>query len=339
MSAIDSNSQNQRVTIDVQLERTRWSDHLAEETKAGLSDEPPWIPPVWFYDEIGSDLFDQITRLPEYYPTSAERQILGDHACEIARITGAEHLIELGSGTSEKTSLLLDALGENGLRRFIPFDCSEEILRSASGSIAAERPEIEVHAVVGDFHEHLDALPMEGMTLLAFLGSTIGNFEPDQRKRFLAEVGTVLGSHDWLLLGTDLVKSQDRLTAAYDDAQGVTARFNLNSLDVMNAELGADFERDGFDHMAVWNQSESRVEMHLVALRDHRVTLGALDGLTLELAGGEHIRTEISTKFTREQVTTELNGAGLEVVRSFTDDNEDFLVSLARPAQNRITQR
>ncbi len=333
MTAIDSETQNQRVTIDVRLDRRRWSDHLAEETRAGLSDEPPWIPPVWFYDELGSDLFDQITRLPEYYPTDAERQILGNHAAEITRITGAEHLIELGSGTSEKTSLLLDALAENGLRRFVPFDCSEEILRSASDSIAAKRPEIDVHAVVGDFHEHLDALPMEGVTLLAFLGSTIGNFEPDQRRRFLTDVGNVLGSDDWLLLGTDLVKSEDRLTAAYDDAQGVTARFNLNSLDVMNAELGANFERDGFDHKAVWNQSESRIEMHLVARRDHRVTLNALDDLTVELADGDHIRTEISTKFTRDQIGTELNDAGLEVASSFTDNNEDFLVSLARPAQ------
>lgn len=330
MGPIETSS-HQRVTIDVRLNQAEWSQHLADETRLGLCDDPPWIPPVWFYDEEGSDLFDQITRLPSYYPTNAERSILANHAVDIAGLTGAQSLVELGSGTSEKTSILLDALECGPLERFTPFDCSETVLRAASASIAAQRPTLDIHAVVGDFHDHLEALPMDGVTLVAFLGSTIGNFEPHQRSRFLADIAAVLGSDDWLLLGTDLVKPADRLEAAYDDPEGVTARFNLNCLDVMNVELGADFEREDFSHRAVWNAADSRVEMHLVAKRDTRVTLSDLGALVLELAAGEHIRTEISTKFTVEGVSAELRQAGLDVALSLTDDAGDFLLTLARP--------
>jgi L-histidine N-alpha-methyltransferase len=321
----------QRITIDIRLNQAEWSRHLADETRLGLTDDPPWIPPVWFYDEVGSALFEEITRLPAYYPTNSERSILAAHAAQIAELTGAEHLVELGSGTSEKTSILLDALEAVRLQRFIPFDCSESVLRAASRAIASQRPRLAVHAVVGDFHDHLDALPMEGVTLLAFLGSTIGNFEPHQRSRFLSDIGRVLNPDDWLLLGTDLVKPAERLEAAYDDPGGVTARFNLNCLNVMNEELGADFVPGAFSHRAVWNTDESRVEMHLVAQKDSFVTLTGLGPLELGLSSGEYIRTEISTKFTEQQVTEELHRAGLDVALSLKDPAGDFLLTLAHP--------
>lgn len=321
------------ITVEVCLDQSAWSTHLAEETLAGLSDEPPWIPPVWFYDEPGSVLFDEITQLDEYYPTAAEREILASHAEEIAALTGLETLAELGSGTSDKTALLLDAGEERGtLQRFAPFDCSEEVLRQAAAQIAGARPELSVHAVVGDFNEHLSALPMDGVCVLAFLGSTIGNMDPAQRKGFLSEVAATLGDDDWFLLGTDLVKPVEELLPAYDDSRGVTARFNLNALSVMNAELMANFDIDGFEHRAVWNEHESRVEMQLVATADQEVHLAALDGMDLELRAGEHIRTEISTKFTPGQVRSELAEAGMVAERTWFDRGERFMVSLARLA-------
>ena len=322
------------VCVEVLLDQSAWSTHLAEETRSGLLADPPWIPPVWFYDETGSALFDEITRLEEYYPTRTERSILTECADEVARITGAQTLAELGSGTSDKTALLLDALGQRGtLERFAPFDCSEEVLREAAGSISAQRPGMEVHAVVGDFHDHLHGLPTDGMCLLAFLGSTIGNLDGAQRKSFLAEVADTLEADDWFLLGTDLVKPVDRLVAAYDDPGGVTARFNLNALSVMNDELGANFDTGGFEHRAIWNPDDSRMEMHLVSLRDQEVDIPGLRELHLRIADGEHIRTEISSKFTEDQVLTELAGAGLEVHSTWTDRNGDFLLSLARLAR------
>ena len=321
------------VTVEVHLDQSEWSSHLAEETRDGLLADPPWIPPVWFYDELGSELFDAITRLPEYYPTEAERSILAERADEIASVTGAQTLAELGSGTSDKTKLLLDALERGGtLERFAPFDCSEEILRDAASSISAERPGIAVHAVVGDFHEHLDGLPTDGVCLLAFLGSTIGNLDPAQRKTFLAEVASTLDDDDWFLLGTDLVKPVDRLVRAYDDAEGVTARFNINALSVMNDELGADFDPGSFEHRSVWNAEESRIEMHLVSLCDQRVSIPGLRDLHLEVPEGRHLRTEISTKFTSAQVEAELAAAGLAVHAAWTDRSGDFQLTLARLA-------
>lgn len=320
------------VIVEVHLDPADWSRHLAEETARGLRDTPPWIPPVWFYDETGSKLFDAITRLEEYYPTDAERTILRDRADEIAGITGAETLIELGSGTSEKTMLLIDALARAGtLQRIAPFDVSEEVLRSSARAIGAQLPGVDVHAVVGDFHQHLNRVPTDGVCVLAFLGSTIGNFEPGQRSAFLAGVADALDADDWFLLGTDLVKDRGRLVAAYDDAEGVTAAFNLNALTVMNRELGADFDPAAYTHRSHWDEERRRIEMHLVATSDQVVRVEELD-LVVELAAGEHLRTEISTKFTADQVAGELAGAGLEVASSWTDPAGDFLLTLARPA-------
>ncbi|UDY37368.1 L-histidine N(alpha)-methyltransferase [Dermatobacter hominis] len=322
-----------RVTVRVHLDPADWSTHLAEETARGLRDRPPWIPPVWFYDEAGSKLFDHITRLPEYYPTEAERSILRDRAGDIARLTSSPTLIELGSGTSDKTMLLLDALESVGtLRTVAPFDVSEEVLRSASRTIAATYPDVTVDAVVGDFHRHLGHVPTGDGAVLAFLGSTIGNLDPDQRGGFLAAAAATLADDDWFLLGTDLVKPVDRLLAAYDDAAGVTAEFNLNALSVVNRELGADFDRTRFRHRAHWDDDGERIEMHLVADGDQTVTLSALDDLVVDLRDGDHIRTEISTKFTPEGVAAELADAGLEVVERWTDADGDFLLTLARRA-------
>jgi L-histidine N-alpha-methyltransferase len=318
-------------TIDVRLDMAAWATHLAEATATGLRSSPPWTPPVWFYDDVGSMLFDRITRLEEYYPTRAERSILTRHAAEIAATTGATTLAELGSGTSDKTVLLLDALAARGaLERVVPFDVSEVVLRSAADEIAARYPGVAVHAVVGDFHEHLGALPTDGTSLLAFLGSTIGNLSPAERSDFLRSVRASLGDDDWFLLGTDLVKDPARLVAAYDDASGVTARFNLNALAVMNRELGADFDPGAWSHRAVYDREHQRIEMHVVAESDQVVHIEALD-LELAVPAGGWIRTEISTKFTAEQVAAELEGAGLSPVAAWSDDDGDFLVTLARP--------
>ena len=316
-----------RVAVQVELDPADWASHLAAETKRGLSAPSPWTPPVWFYDEAGSELFDEITRLPEYYPTRAERSILDARAGEIAERTGADTLVELGSGTSEKTALLLDALA---LRRFVPFDVSEATLRSAAEGIAAERPGLEVHAVVGDFHRHLGTVPRDGRRVVAFLGGTIGNLDPAQRRRFLFDVDAMLDHDESFRLGTDLVKDRARLVAAYDDPAGVTAAFNRNALVVMNRELGADFDPDAYDHVAVWDDANAWIEMRLVAGTAQVVRVPTLD-LERRFEAGEWLRTEISAKFTAEQVREELWQAGLVVEEQWTDDGGDFLLTLARP--------
>lgn len=320
------------ITVDVRLDPADWSRHLAHETAVGLADHPPWIPPVWFYDDVGSDLFDRITRLAEYYPTRAERSILEAHSAAIAECTGATTLIELGSGTSDKTTLLLDALRDGGtLERIVPFDVSESVLRSAAVALAEAYPGVDVHAVVGDFHEHLGHVPGDGRRLLAFLGSTIGNLDPDQRRGFLRAVRRSLDGDGWFLLGADLVKDRTRLVRAYDDDSGVTAAFNLNALAVMNRELGADFDLDAWRHRAVFDEEHQRIEMHVVATSEQTVSFAALER-TLVVAAGDHVRTEISAKFTEPQVRSELADAGFVVEAAWTDGDGDFLLTLARPA-------
>ena len=262
---------------------------------------------------------------------AAEAAILDAVAPDIARLTRADTLVELGSGTSEKTRRLLDALTAAGtLRRFVPFDVSEPTLRDAAAAIEQEYPGTEVHAVVGDFERHLDRLPGGGSRVVAFLGSTIGNLDPEQRAGFLGELASGLGPDDTFLLGTDLVKAVDRLEAAYDDAAGVTAAFNRNVLAVLNRELDATFDLDRFAHVAVWNEREEWIEMRLRADTDHRVRVGALD-LGVEFVAGEEMRTEISSKFRRERVEAELGAAGLELVEWWTDPAGDFALSLSCP--------
>lgn len=319
------------VSVTVHLDPSEWSRHLAEETARGLGEQPPWIPPVWFYDEVGSKLFDQITRLPEYYPTEAERSILRRHSAHIASITGARTLVELGSGTSDKTTLLIDYLVDAGtLREIVPFDVSADVLRASARTLAATYPGVAVRAVVGDFHRHLGHVPSGSSTMIAFLGSTIGNLDPAQRSTFLTGVADALEPGDWFLLGTDLVKPLDVLLTAYDDPDGVTAEFDLNALEVMNRELGADFDKLSFTHRACWNAEESRIEMHLVAASPQVVSIAGLGDMRLVMDRGDHIRTEISTKFTPEGIASELAAAGLPTVESWFDDDNRFMVSLAR---------
>jgi L-histidine Nalpha-methyltransferase len=302
---------------------------LRRDVLDGLAGSPKSLPPKWFYDSVGSDLFDQITRLPEYYPTRAEAEILRARSAEIASVAGADTLVELGSGTSEKTRLLLAALNDGGtLRRFVPFDVDANVLSAAGTAIQREYPDIEIAAVCGDFEEHLSEIPEGGRRLFVFLGSTIGNLTTEPRAEFLTTLAGVMRPGDSLLLGTDLVKDTGRLVAAYDDAAGVTARFNRNVLAVINRELDANFDIDAYRHVARWNGEQERMEMYLRAERPQRVNIAALD-LTVEFAAGEEILTEVSCKFRPDAVAAELARAGLRRMRWWTDDAGDFGLSLA----------
>lgn len=302
---------------------------LRRDVRHGLTQNPKSLPPKWFYDSVGSDLFDQITRLPEYYPTRAEAQILQAYADEIVAASGADTLVELGSGTSEKTRMLLDALRDRGsLRRFVPFDVDVSVLKTAGSAIEREYPGVEIEAVCGDFEEHLGKIPSTGRRLVAFLGSTIGNLTPGPRADFLSSVADLLQPGDSLLLGTDLVKDTDRLIHAYDDSAGVTARFNKNVLNVVNRELGADFDIDAFEHVARWNAVEERIEMWLRSTRDQRVRIAALE-LDVDFAEAEEMLTEVSSKFRRSRVDAELTAAGLRRTHWWTDESGDFGLSLS----------
>lgn len=317
------------VTVDVHLDPADLAAALRADVRRGLTARAKQLPPKWFYDDRGCDLFDQITRLPEYYPTETERAILRAHAAEIAERSGADTLVELGSGTSDKTRVLLDAFAAGGhLARFIPFEVNELTVRGAASQIAADYPGIAVHAVVGDFERHLAEIPQEGRRMVAFLGSTIGNFAPHERKQFLTEVADNLRPGDSLLLGTDLVKDIARLEAAYNDSLGVTAAFNLNVLEVVNRELDADFAVDRFEHHAFFDRDEEWIEMRLRSLDEQTVRVGGLD-LDVAFAAGEEMRTEISAKFRRDRVESELAAAGLRLDRWMTDPDEDFALTLA----------
>ncbi|WP_346622537.1 L-histidine N(alpha)-methyltransferase [Blastococcus montanus] len=318
-------------TAALQLERhlppSAMRRALEDDVRAGLTASPKTLPPKWFYDARGSQLFDAITRLPEYYPTRTERALLVEHANEVAALTCADTLVELGSGTSEKTRLLLDALREaGGLNRFVPFDVDESVLRQAGAAVLEEYPELVVHAVVGDFEHHLPLLPTGGRRLFAFLGGTIGNLLPAERADFLRTLSTGMAAGDALLLGTDLVKDPHRLLRAYDDSAGVTAEFNRNVLRVLARELDAQVVPEAFEHVAVWDAEHEWIEMRLRSVRAQVVRV--LD-LEVPFAEGEELRTEISAKFRRPVVEAELGAAGLELVRWWTDRNGDYALSLA----------
>ena len=306
-------------------------DRLAADVRSGLAADPPSIPPKWFYDEKGSLLFDEITRLPEYYPTRTEEQILTDHVDEIASLSAVETLVELGAGYSRKTKLLLDALTAQGQQLlFVPLDVAEQPLRDTAERVVAAHPTVTVQALVGDFEDELRPLPgTPGRRLVAFLGSTIGNLLPPERTAFLARLHRAMWPGDLFLLGADLVKDTDRLVAAYDDAAGVTAAFNKNVVDVLARELDADLDPDDLDHRAVWNAAEERIEMRLRARRDLVVTFGALD-LTWRLPAGGELLTETSHKFHVAGLAAELGRAGLDVVHTWTDGDGDFSLTLAR---------
>ncbi len=321
-------------TVEVHLDAADLHDQLCRDARVGLTAADKWIPATWFYDEVGCDLFDQICELPEYYPTRTERSILTEHADDIARLSGAETLVELGSGTSEKTALLIDALSGRGtLQAFVPFDVAAPVLREATRRLALAHPGVAVHGVVGDFRRHLPELlaaTAGERRLVVFLGGTIGNLNRAERRTFYATLAAGLTPDDTLLVGTDLVKAPERLVAAYDDAAGMTARFNLNVLKVLNSELDGDFRLDDFDHVARWNADLHRIEMRLRARRDLRVRLAAID-LSVEFARGEELLSEISCKFTPAGVAEEFRDGGFEPVAAWCDPAGDFQLTLGRP--------
>ncbi len=318
-------------TIDVHLTPEEARRQMLADALKGLQSEQKSIPPVWFYDERGSRLFEDITQLPEYYPTRAERALLEAHAPSIAELSKADTLVELGAGACEKTRVLLSALQEIGLlARYVPFDVSDEFLRGAAATLAGEFRAVDIHVVIGDFHHHLGEIPTEGRRLIAFLGGTIGNLNPAQRSRFLFDLNCTMTSDDSVLIGTDLVKDRKRLVAAYDDAAGVTAEFNRNVLHVLNEQLGADFDPDRFRHVALWNEDEQWIEMRLRADEASRVSLAGA-GITVRFDEGEDLLTEISAKFTPERVERELSEAGFVVEGMWGADEGEFLLTLAHP--------
>ncbi|MFJ6894797.1 L-histidine N(alpha)-methyltransferase [Streptomyces hokutonensis] len=292
----------------------------------GLTRTPKTLPPKWFYDAHGSELFEQITELPEYYPTRAEREILIDRAGEIAAATGARTLVELGSGSSDKTRHLLDAFTDLAL--YVPVDVSESALTQAGHALIAERPGLDVHALIADFTGAMTLPETPGPRLLAFLGGTIGNLLPAERATFFAGLRALLSPGDALLLGTDLVKDEQVLVRAYDDAAGVTAAFNKNVLTVVDRELGADFDAGAFDHVALWDADNEWIEMRLRSRTDQTVKIPALD-LAVDFTAGEELRTEISAKFRKEGVRSELAAAGLELAHWWTDRKGRFALSLS----------
>jgi L-histidine N-alpha-methyltransferase len=321
-----------RLTLDRHVRAADRAVALARDVLTGLTTVPRELPPKWFYDATGGMLFDEITKLPEYYPTRRERDILDRHAADIAAACPADTLIELGSGSSAKTRLLLDALRDAGtLRRFVAFDVDESALTRSGHGLLDAYPDLAVHAVVGDFERHLPHLPTGGRRLIAFLGGTIGNLRPAARRAFLRTLREQATAGDALLLGTDLVKDPDRLVAAYDDGAGVTAAFNRNVLSVINRELGADFDVRGFAHIALWNAAEEWIEMRLRAVRDQRVTIDSL-ALTIDVQRGEDLLTEISAKFTPDRIAAELADAGWATAQLWTDPEGDFAVTVATPS-------
>lgn len=323
--------------------RPRWSvtkqpgglsahDRLVRDVREGLSADPPRIPARWFYDEKGSLLFDEITSLDEYYPTRCEHEILATHSSDVVAITAATALVELGSGTSTKTRLLLDAFTAQGRELlFAPLDISSEILIVAAREVAEHYSSVTVEAVVADFEDPLGPLPgRPGERLIAFFGSTIGNLNAAARAAFLAQVRAALCPGDHFLVGADLVKSESRLVAAYDDSEGVTAAFNRNVIEVLARELSAEhLSPDDFDHVARWNERESQIEMWLRARREIRASFPELQ-MKWEIAAGSELLTEISVKFEIGQIADELGGQQFTVIESWNDRAGDFSVTLAR---------
>ena len=315
--------------LEIHLSDDQMTEALRSDARLGLTASPKWLPPKWFYDARGSELFGQITELPEYYPTRTERELLRASAAEIAKVSAPQILVELGSGSSEKTRLLLDALTAHGtLEQYVPQDVSSTALSSAVEQIKLEFPGLDVHGVVSDFTDTLHNLPGGGRRMIAFLGGTIGNLVPEERAEFLASVAEVLEPGEQLLLGGGLVIDPAVLVPAYDDAAGVTAEFNRNVLHVLNNRLDADFEPERFRHVAVWDADQEWIEMRLEATEAMTVHVRDLD-LTVSFAEGEQMRTEISAKFRLEGIAKELSAAGFEVEQSWTDADERFALVLA----------
>lgn len=326
---ICDDSSPESVEVQVHLPPDWAEAQLRADARRAFANVPRTLPPRWLYDERGSQLFSAITGLPEHYPTEAEREVLRRHALEIVQRTGADTVVELGSGTSDKTRTLLDAFSETDqLRRFVALDVSQVTLVDAADQLASRYPGVQVHAVVGDFAHHLGQLPADGRRLVVFLGGTVGNFYPQERHAFFESVAAVLRPGEWFLIGVDLMKSVDRLVPAYFDSAGVTAQFILNALRVVNRQLGANFELDNFEYIPLWDPMEERMDLRLRCTGGQDVHIAALD-LDVELFAGEEIRVEISTKFRLDALTAELAAAGLVVRSQWSDPNEDFALCLA----------
>jgi L-histidine Nalpha-methyltransferase len=318
--------------MSVVIERLEVLDTLVDDVRDGLTRSLKELPPKYFYDERGSELFDRITSLPEYYPTRCERQILNRHAPQIVEASAAEELIELGSGTASKTRALLYAMaGHGSLRRYVPFDFDPSVVEACAEELTELYPGLDVHGVVGDFGRDLGSIPDGNRRLFAFLGGTIGNLLPDERAEFLARLRAQMEPDDRLVIGTDLVKDRNLLEAAYNDSEGVTAEFNRNVLRVINSGLDADFDPEGFEHVAFFDEANSWIEMRLRAKGAQRVRIDGAD-LEIKFADGEEIRTEVSAKFTREAVERELREAGLRLDEFFTDGSQLFGLAFARAA-------
>lgn len=330
--AVNTAEVSRRVQIDVHIDPDAPRKEL-EQLLAGLQSSPPRVSARYFYDARGSELFEQITELDSYYQTRTERQLLHDYATEIVEVTGATELIELGSGSASKTRVLLDAMQRSSkLQRYVPLDVSESMIRRTAEELTREYPGLVVHGIVGNFLEHLGELPEGEKSLALFLGGTIGNLRPDNEAvEFLTNLGNELGSGSWLLLGTDLIKDERLLHLAYNDPEGVTAEFNLNLLSVLNRRFGANFDPAEWEHRAVWQSFDERIEMHLVAKRPTRVRVEAID-FEREWRAGEMLLTEISTKFSRSKVERLLDRSCFELQRWFTDERRLFGLSLARCA-------
>jgi L-histidine N-alpha-methyltransferase len=322
------------IAIDVHLDADA-AAQMARDVRRGLTATPKELSPKYFYDERGSQLFEAITELEEYYPTRREHEILVAHSAAIVAAAGRPAtLVELGSGSAAKTRHLLSAMRDAGsLRTYVPVDISEEITQATARTLVEEYPGLDVHGMVSDFERNLERTPTvddDGPRLIAFLGGTIGNLYPDQRVAFLERIAALLGPADHLLLGTDLIKDRARLELAYDDPGGVTAEFNTNVLAVLNRELDADFDLDAFAHVASWSEENRRMEIGLRSLADQDVSARALD-LTVHFAAGEIMRTEISTKFARPGLEAIYAEAGLALSAWFTDEAGDYALSLAAP--------
>ncbi|MGX7729973.1 L-histidine N(alpha)-methyltransferase [Rhodococcus sp. 2H158] len=310
------------MTVDVYLTPEQLDESLRADARRGLTSSPKWLSPTWLYDARGGELFDQITRLPEYYPTRTERALLQKHSPELADEARPEMLVELGSGSSEKTEILLDAL-QPYIHTYVPQDVSEAALQPAVTRLSAEYPDLTVRGVVGDFTGSLAHLPGGGRRMIAFLGGTIGNLAPAERAAFLTDLAAVLEPGEWLLLGIGLVTDPDVLVPAYDDAAGVTAEFDRNVLNVLNNRLGADFEPGKFRHVAVWDPINEWIEMRLEATEPMTVRIPGLD-LEISFAAGEQLRTEISAKFRLDGMGRELTEAGFVVRREWIDPDGRF---------------
>ncbi|WP_278261303.1 L-histidine N(alpha)-methyltransferase [Nocardia sp. AG03] len=315
--------------LDIHLTDDDLTAALRADARTGLTSNPKSLPPKWFYDARGSELFERITELPEYYPTRTERALLERVVGEIAEAAKAEVLVELGSGSAAKTRLLLDALtAEGSLKTYVPQDVSAAALRGAATEVATEYPNLAVHGVVSDFTDTLHNLPRGGRRMIAFLGGTIGNLVPAERAEFLAGITEVLEPGELLLLGAGLVIDPAVLVPAYDDAAGVTAEFNRNVLHVLNHRLGGDFAPEKFEHVAVWDPTAEWIEMRLRATTAMTATLTDLD-LTVHFAEGEEIRTEISAKFHPDTLRAELTTAGFTPTHTWTDPDSRFALFLA----------